>query len=381
MSDEILEPELIDPPKAKAPDKNAWKKPSRGATAVVDAEVTDVDSAETRPFRSFIPDDFDPGEVLEVEDFSVEYPEDYFKNFAWEEGPDGEGYQQVQTHKEVAVEPGSTRYYKNIKDGWGVDVEEWFEEHSDERLLGDPVPETTPIQDFADAIDAKIAAPFQAVQQRIDQTAETLHKVATELQLVRSEQDEERNHQLERRNRKIRLLIFASCIAWIQFFHPLAQRKLTPEKTASAPLRDQKCIRISPPSNGKVTSEYGWRLHPRDRVWRLHSGMDYAADFGEPVRAAAIGKVVFAGWKGGYGNTVIIAHGNDLESLYAHNEKLLVKVGAKVGPGTVIAEAGSTGNSTGPHIHFELAFNRGGKIDTFNPRKLIGKDFGKECGK
>ena len=106
-----------------------------------------------------------------------------------------------------------------------------------------------------------------------------------------------------------------------------------------------------------VKSPQGYRIHPITGEYKYHSGVDLAADYGDPIYAAAAGTVTYAGWISGYGNTVIINHGGDLHTLYGHNQTLYVAVGQPVAQGEVIAAAGSTGNSTGPHCHFEVRPN------------------------
>lgn len=108
------------------------------------------------------------------------------------------------------------------------------------------------------------------------------------------------------------------------------------------------------PVEGRITSAFGWRLHPIFQERKFHSGIDIAVPTGTPVKAAADGRVIFSGWISGYGNTVIIDHGGGLSSLYAHNSRLTVGVGKWVRQGDIIAKAGSTGFSTGPHVHFEV---------------------------
>jgi murein DD-endopeptidase MepM/ murein hydrolase activator NlpD len=87
---------------------------------------------------------------------------------------------------------------------------------------------------------------------------------------------------------------------------------------------------------------------------RFHSGLDIAADYGDTVVAADGGVVVHADWLGGYGKAVIIEHSNGLQTLYGHNSELVVSEGQAVSKGQMIARAGSTGYSTGPHVHFEV---------------------------
>lgn len=108
------------------------------------------------------------------------------------------------------------------------------------------------------------------------------------------------------------------------------------------------------PVRGRITSEFGWRVHPILKTKRYHSGLDIAVPQGTPVAAAAGGKVILSGWVGGYGKTVIIDHGGGISTLYGHNSSLLVKEGNVVRAGQIIAKAGSTGLSTGPHVHFEV---------------------------
>ena len=108
---------------------------------------------------------------------------------------------------------------------------------------------------------------------------------------------------------------------------------------------------FSMPVNGTLTSKYGYRSRG------FHTGIDIATSYGKTISASDGGTVTFAGWNGGYGYCVIISHGNGLETLYAHASDLNVSVGQKVSKGDKIAEVGSTGNSTGNHLHFEIRVN------------------------
>lgn len=112
-------------------------------------------------------------------------------------------------------------------------------------------------------------------------------------------------------------------------------------------------ILASPVPGARLTSHFGPRLHPVLGTARMHDGADFGAPSGTPIRAAAGGTVVFAGPRGGYGNTVIIDHGSSLATLYAHQSALYVAEGTPVTAGQVIGAVGSTGMSTGPHLHFE----------------------------
>ncbi|MDR6862087.1 peptidoglycan DD-metalloendopeptidase family protein [Phycicoccus sp. 3266] len=113
---------------------------------------------------------------------------------------------------------------------------------------------------------------------------------------------------------------------------------------------------LSAPSDGWISSEFGMRFHPILHYWRLHAGRDYAANCGTPIRAAAPGTVISAGWAGGYGNRIEIDHGIlrgvDLVTAYNHMERMVVRSG-HVSRGEVIGYVGTTGESTGCHLHFE----------------------------
>jgi murein DD-endopeptidase MepM/ murein hydrolase activator NlpD len=106
-------------------------------------------------------------------------------------------------------------------------------------------------------------------------------------------------------------------------------------------------------SPAPVTSRFGWRIHPMTGNRRFHAGTDFGAPEGAPVIAVATGRVVSSGWRGGYGKTVVIEHNGQLQTLYAHMSELLVQEGQEIQQGTIIGRVGSTGNSTGAHLHFE----------------------------
>lgn len=108
------------------------------------------------------------------------------------------------------------------------------------------------------------------------------------------------------------------------------------------------------PVMGEITSPFGWRMHPVLGYERFHAGLDVGADYGTAIHAAERGTVIFAGWYGGYGNAVIIDHGGAITTLYAHASELYVVEGQTVQRGQAIAAVGSTGLSTGPHLHFEV---------------------------
>lgn len=112
------------------------------------------------------------------------------------------------------------------------------------------------------------------------------------------------------------------------------------------------------PVSGQVTSTFGWRTDPITGGPRFHGGIDIAAASGTPVYAPQAGVVMYSGNYGGYGNVVVLNHGNSLYTLYGHNSQLLVQAGQNVYRGQPISRVGSTGRSTGPHLHFEVHYNQ-----------------------
>lgn len=113
---------------------------------------------------------------------------------------------------------------------------------------------------------------------------------------------------------------------------------------------------LSWPVRGPITSPFGWRINPIWHSREFHPGIDIAVATGTPVHAAADGVVTYAGWLTGYGNVVIIYHGSDISTLYAHLERYIVRKGEKVKRGQIIAYSDNTGWSTGPHLHFGVYF-------------------------
>ena len=119
------------------------------------------------------------------------------------------------------------------------------------------------------------------------------------------------------------------------------------------------------PISGRITSYYGYRVNPVTGQYKLHKGIDYAGNYGDPIKASKSGVVEYSGWISGYGNTIILGHGNGVQTLYPHAQTLNVSYGDTVSQGDIIATVGSTGNSTGPHLHFEIRIN-GEAVDPLN---------------
>ncbi len=130
----------------------------------------------------------------------------------------------------------------------------------------------------------------------------------------------------------------------------------------------------SMPVKGTVSSSYGLRIHPVSGESRFHHGVDIAAVEGTPITPMRAGKVIFSGEQYGYGNIVEIDHGDGFISKYAHNKVNHVIAGESVEENTVIAEVGASGNSTGPHLHFEVRYNG----DSIDPVKIVALKSEKE---
>ncbi|MFZ7101693.1 MAG: murein hydrolase activator EnvC family protein [Peptococcaceae bacterium] len=123
------------------------------------------------------------------------------------------------------------------------------------------------------------------------------------------------------------------------------------------------------PGYYRITSPYGMRFHPILKEQRFHTGVDIAAPYGSNAIAAANGTVIYTGWRGGYGNTIIVDHGGGMATMYPHLSKYLVKVGDYVKQNQAVGKVGTSGWSTGPHIHFEVRLDG----DHVNPMPYLRK--------
>lgn len=145
------------------------------------------------------------------------------------------------------------------------------------------------------------------------------------------------------------------------------------EVQANSPSLNEEIAKTLP-VQGRITSPVGYRNDPFNGQLKHHNGLDIAAAIGTPVKPVAPGTVIFSGWKQGYGNTVILDHDNGMTTIYGHHSSNNVSEGARVDQGTVIAFTGSTGRSTGPHLHFE-AWRDGTNITAeFMPGGRGGQD-------
>ncbi len=143
----------------------------------------------------------------------------------------------------------------------------------------------------------------------------------------------------------------------------------------------RKGLMRTPVDGAHLTSGFGFRMHPILGYSRLHKGVDFGAGMGAPVMAAAGGTVKFAGWHGGHGNYVMIDHGKGLATAYAHLSRINVRVGERIGQGERVGLVGSTGMSTGPHLHYEV-WQNGNAIDPRGAKFAAGTQLaGGELGR
>jgi murein DD-endopeptidase MepM/ murein hydrolase activator NlpD len=183
--------------------------------------------------------------------------------------------------------------------------------------------------------------------------------------LVRTGELQHVSLNLNERDKPVELLRFTPAGERTEFFYPdgISVRAL---------------LMKTPIDGARQTSGFGFRLHPILGYSRMHQGADFAAPSGTPIQAAGVGTVLHAGWHGGHGKTVIVQHQNGLRTLYAHMSSIAVAAGQRVAQGQSIGAVGSTGLSTGPHLHYEIHLN-GRPVnpnDTKLPtgRKLQGRD-------
>lgn len=220
------------------------------------------------------------------------------------------------------------------------------------------------IQDQKAKIEAK-KAELEQDRARLDALAEEAKKVQAEVAKKKAEQ--QRVLDQAKANKAAAAQMEQDLIARSNAVKDLIQERIRQAEAARQAQQEESggsddnyvegTGQLSWPCSGVITSPYGYRTHPIFGRTIYHSGIDIGVDYGTPIHAADSGMVIYSGWISGYGNAVIIDHGGGMQTLYGHNQSLNVSEGQSVSKGAVIAFAGSTGNSTGPHCHFEVEIN------------------------
>ncbi len=234
--------------------------------------------------------------------------------------------------------------------------------------------QSTSFTDFANRVylldqvvsrDAEILDDYSAAAADAEAKREDLEGKHEQLKSLQNEVIKEKRHTADERmytSRK-KQSILRDRLAYERSLAELEQnsreveqmlRRLQRTRAGRQSLSRPYSGRLQMPIQGRLTSPYGYRIHPILNVRKLHTGLDIAASTGTVIHAAGDGSVVFSGRWGGYGNCVIIDHGGGMATLYGHCSRLAVAEGQSVRQGQTIGYVGSTGMSTGPHLHFEV---------------------------
>ncbi|MCX8032077.1 MAG: peptidoglycan DD-metalloendopeptidase family protein [Thermoleophilia bacterium] len=244
------------------------------------------------------------------------------------------------------------------------------------RVLGDLIKQDNDVLSRIRTLKAQIEAQKQALEEqraRVSALEAEQKNLTLDLQQALAECEASLKELQAAREAKQRVLLAAQKdeAAWrAQEDALLSESKriaeLLRKARAAAAAKTGKGV-LSWPVAGPVVSGYGYRIHPIFHVRKMHTGIDIDASMGSPINAAAAGTVVAAGWRGGYGKCVILVHSGGLATLYGHLSVISVEVGQTVKKGQTIGKVGSTGYSTGPHLHFEVRVNG----DPVNPMGFL----------
>jgi len=202
------------------------------------------------------------------------------------------------------------------------------------------------LEDEKTQVIANLTAEEQRLAQEIGDIMETNEELEAEIQrIIREAQEQARREEEARRAEEARRK---------------AEEEAKQKEDSEEPNPSEQ-VPVSTgfihPIQGRISSGYGYRIHPIRGDRHFHSGIDYVAPYGAPIASTREGTVILVTYNSGYGNYVIIDHGNGMASLYAHLSSFAVGVGQRVTQGQTIGYIGSTGSSTGPHLHFEIRVN------------------------
>lgn len=193
----------------------------------------------------------------------------------------------------------------------------------------------------------------------MEATVERVKDYAKKIQVLSGGADKTADKGLSDKEKRSKLEVLDSpTLKTVKYDHLKAEAQISKVHTW---LQEKQMWLLAVPSmlpvRGRISSIFGDRKHPHTQEIRHHAGVDIVATPGTPVKATADGRVVFSGNREGYGKVVVLEHGFGIQTVYAHNSKLTVPLGARVKKGHLIAHVGSTGHSTGPHLHYEVRRN------------------------
>ncbi len=215
---------------------------------------------------------------------------------------------------------------------------------------------------------------YQAMKKKLNYYSQQFLELRTTMSAIRSAEKEFKSLLSQGSKEEMLDNIKTSDMGSIDMEHLRQEIEKTIETVAEIKnyLRLQKNLYLATPSGlpveGTISSHYGNRQRPGSGNDEFHSGVDISTNLGNSVRATADGIVSFSGWNGASGNLVVLEHGFGFSTVYAHNKINTVKVGQKVKEGEIIGYVGSTGSSTGPHVHYEV-WKDGRNV---NPEKYLG---------
>lgn len=222
--------------------------------------------------------------------------------------------------------------------------------------------------------DVEMLKTIEAEKKAIEEKKSRLEKDRNEIAKIKSRTEGQKQRLAQRQNEKKQMLVAVSrekaeteraLDELERLSAQIAQKIKKIQQQRSKKSNQSFSGEFSWPTPGytRITSDYGWRIHPILKTRRMHTGIDIGAPSGTSIQAVDAGTVIYTGMLGAYGNVVVIDHGGGISSMYAHQSRILVSENQDVKRGQVIGKVGSTGWSTGPHLHFEVRKNG----DPINP--------------
>jgi murein DD-endopeptidase MepM/ murein hydrolase activator NlpD len=200
-------------------------------------------------------------------------------------------------------------------------------------------------------VKVHVASETAVIQVRTDQVAVVRDRLVSNRDELAGARSRKKNALTETKESERAFIAEADALARVSASLAAKIQSVQSSSSAYTPSAGVSSSGFIWPAAGSVTSPFGYR-------WgRLHEGIDIGAAYGAPIQAAAAGRVIYCGWEDGYGNLTVIDHGNGIATAYGHQSSIVVSCGQDVAQGQTIGYVGSTGHSTGPHLHFEVRVN------------------------